>query len=78
MAGVGIGFIGPSLIGLQIRAEWVSTTNSTLSLGYLFGFLMIFVFWFLYGFRFKRIALWFGNALGVILQIILIGIILFK
>ena len=77
MAGVGISFVGPSLIALQIRAEWVSTTPSTLSLGYLFGFLFIFTFWFLYGLRFKRTAIWFGNALGIILQIILIGIVLF-
>ena len=77
-AGVCIGFVGPVLIALQIKAEWTRTTPSTLSLGYLVGFLVIFLFWFLYGLRFRRIALWFGNVLGVILQIILLGIVLFK
>ena len=78
MAGVGIGFVGPTLIILQIRAELIRTTPSTLSLGYLTGFLVIFLFWFLYGVRFRRLAIWFGNALGVILQLILIGIVLLR
>jgi len=78
MAGVGIGFISPVLIGLQIRAEWTRTTPSTLSLAYLIGFLVIFIFWFLYGIRFQRTAVWFGNAMGTVLQTILIGIVLFK
>ncbi|MDA3923119.1 MAG: hypothetical protein PF904_00275 [Kiritimatiellae bacterium] len=77
-AGIGIGFVGPVIITLQIRAELASTTPSTLSFGYLSGYLVIFFFWFLYGLRFGRIAVWFGNALGIILQTILIGIVLFS
>jgi len=77
-AGIGLSFIGPVLIFMQIRAEWISETPSTLSPVYLAGFLFIFVFWFLYGLRFRRFALWFGNLLGIILQIILLGLVLFK
>ena len=78
MAGVGIGFVGPGLIGLQIQAEWTRTTPSTLSLVYLIGFLALFIFWFLYGIRFQRAAVWFGNAMGAVLQAILLTIVLLK
>jgi len=77
-AGVCLSFVGPVLITMQIHAEWVSETPSTLSLAYLSGFLIIFMFWFLYGLRFQRFALWFGNALGIILQTILLGLVIFK
>lgn len=76
IAGVGIGFIGPVLITLQIRTEWLSRTPSSLSPGYVAGFLLVYFFWFLYGVRFKRIAVWFGNLLGVILQTILLFLVL--
>lgn len=78
MAGVGIGFIGPVFIILQIRAEWLSTTPSSLSPAYLAGFLLVYFFWFLYGVRFNRFAVWFGNCLGVVLQIVLLALVLLK
>jgi hypothetical protein len=77
-AGVCIGFIGPALIMAQIRAEWVSTTPSSLSPIYLAGFLVIYCFWFLYGFRFRRLAVWLGNLIGVVLQICLLAIVLLR
>jgi len=78
IAGIGIGFIGPVVICMQIHAEWFRTTPSTLSMGFLIGYLVIFVFWFLYGMRFARVAVWFGNALGIILQSILIALVLLR
>jgi hypothetical protein len=54
--GLCVGGIGPILIFVQIHAEWVSKTPSTLSPGYLAGFLIIYFFWFLYGLRFRRVA----------------------
>jgi hypothetical protein len=78
MAGVCIGFVGPVLILSQIRAELVTSTPSSLSPVYLAGFLMIYGFWFLYGFRFRRLAVWLGNLIGVILQIGLLVIVLIK
>lgn len=76
VAGVGIGFIGPLLIVMQIRAEWLSATPSSLSPLYLVGFLVVYFFWFLYGVRFNRFAVWFGNFLGIILQTILLVLVL--
>jgi uncharacterized protein with PQ loop repeat len=76
--GVVIGFIGPVLISLQIRAEWLSQTASSLSPAYLAGFLLVYFFWFLYGLRFNRFAVWFGNLLGVVLQIVLLALVLLK
>ncbi len=76
VAGVVIGFIGPILIALQIRVEWLSQTPSSLSPAYLGGFLLVYFFWFLYGVRFNRFAVWFGNLMGIILQTILLILVL--
>jgi len=76
--GVCVGFVGPVLITLQLHAEWVNKAPSSLSPGYLTGFLMVYLFWFLYGLRFRRIALWLGNLMGVVLQALLIALALFK
>jgi len=76
--GVVVGFIGPVLIVLQIRAEWDNAVPSTLSPAYLTGFLVVYFFWFLYGLRFRRFAVWFGNALGVVLQTVLLALVLLK
>lgn len=75
MAGVCIGFSGPVLIGLQIRAEWLRAAPSTLAPAYLAGFLLIYLFWFVYGLRFRRFAVWFGNLLAVMLQAVLLGLV---
>lgn len=71
-AGMVAGLVACLSIGQQALQEWRSTTPSTLSLGYTLGFLAIFTFWALYGFRFKRTALWATNTPAVILQIALI------
>lgn len=78
VAGVCIGFVGPVLILSQIRAELISATPSSLSPVYLGGFLALYCFWFLYGFRFRRLAVWLGNLIGVILQTCLLLIVIFK
>jgi hypothetical protein len=77
-AGVCISFIGPVLIALQLHAEWINKAPSSLSPGYLAGFLLIYFFWFLYGLRFRRIAVWLGNLMGVVLQALLLVLALFK
>ena len=76
--GVVVGFIGPIFILLQIRAEWLRQMSSSLSPAYLAGFLVVYFFWFLYGVRFSRFAVWFGNLLGVVLQTILLALVLLK
>lgn len=77
-AGVCIGFTGPVLIGFQIQAECASAAPSTLSPAYLAGFLVIYLFWFAYGLRFGRLAVWFGNLLAVALQSLLLALVLGK
>ena len=77
-AGMLIGFVGPVLIVLQIRTEWLSEARSTLSPAYLAGFLLIYLFWFIYGLRFNRLAIWFGNFLAVALQSALLALVLWK
>ncbi|MEI7900573.1 MAG: hypothetical protein WCK89_09975 [bacterium] len=77
-AGVCIGVVGPVLITVQLHAEWVSKTPSSLSPGYLVGFLLIYFFWFLYGLRFRRIAVWLWNLVGVFLQALLLCVTLLK
>lgn len=78
VAGMLVGFVGPALIVLQIRAEWLSASRSTLSPAYLAGFLLIYFFWFIYGVRFNRLAIWFGNLLAVALQTSLLLLVLWK
>lgn len=77
-AGLSVGIIGPILILSQIRAELTNPVPSTLSPLYLTGFLIVYFFWFLYGVRFRRVAVWMGNLLGTILQVLLLVIVLLK
>ncbi len=76
--GVIAGFSGCLCIALQIRGEWASPAASSLSIGYLAGFLVIFSFWTAYGLRFRRPALWLTNGLAVGLQALLLALVLGK
>ena len=42
------------------------------------GFLVNYLFWLLYGIRFRRFAVWFVNAVAAILQMCLLGVVLLK
>ncbi len=77
-AGLCVGFVGPILIVLQLHAEWMNKSPSSLSPGYLAGFLTVYFFWFLYGLRFRRLAVWLGNLIGVVLQALLLVLVLLK
>ena len=76
--GVCFGLLGSVLIAVQIHAEWVNPSPSSLSLVFLFGFLSNYAFWLLYGVRFRRFAVWFVNVAAVLLQSGLIGVVLLK
>lgn len=65
-------------IGAQILKESARSGPSDLSLLNVAGFLLTFVFWTLYGVRFARPAVWIGNLVGVLLQLVLLIIILGK
>lgn len=73
-----MGFAASAFIGLQIRAELVNSGPSSLSVYYVVGFLTINLFWFLYGLKFRRIAIWLTNLAASGLQAILLALVLQK
>ena len=78
--GIGIvAGVGVSLIILsQIIKEYQSDLESTLPLGFLFGWLGIYSFWCLYGIRMGTLAIWLTNGLAILLQLILCLVVLRK
>ena len=70
-----IGFLASLSIAAQIYAEHSSHAPSTISGIYASGFLAIFLFWTLYGLRFKRPALWITNGIAVLTQTLLLMVI---
>lgn len=71
-AGLIVGLGANVVISLQVYKEFKSDQKSSLSLGYVIGWWLIFVFWFLYGLRFDAIAITISNGLATIIQTILI------
>lgn len=65
-------------IATQIWTELSHGGSSQLAMINLGGFLLNFSFWTLYGLRFGRPAVWIGNLVGVLLQVTLLVIVLFK
>ncbi|MFA6287047.1 MAG: hypothetical protein WC661_06630 [Opitutaceae bacterium] len=76
--GTVVGFAASMLIALQIQAELGRESRSTLSISYVGGFMLIFLFWTVYGLRFKRIAMWLTNGTATVLQATLLAITLFR
>ncbi len=70
--GVAFGLLASLSIATQVYAEFTRETPSTISPIYAAGFLAIFVFWTLYGVRFRRVALWFTNGIAVVMQTLLL------
>lgn len=73
-AGLGACFI----VALQVWKEYKSKIPSSLSLGYVIGWVFIYAFWGLYGIRFETVALWLTNGIALILQIALSVIVIKK
>jgi len=63
---------------MQIHVEWISAAASSLSPGYLLGYLAIFIFWTGYGLRFRRTALWLTNGVAIGMQTLLLVLVLGK
>jgi len=78
VTGVCFGFFGSALIAVQLHAEWASKAPSSLSPVFIAGFLAAYSFWLLYGLRFRRVAVWVGNIIAVILQALLLCVVLSK
>lgn len=77
-AGTICGLVACASIAAQVATELVTKTPSTESTTYAVGFLIIFIFWTLYGLRFKRPALWITNGMAVMIQSMLLVVIVTK
>jgi uncharacterized protein with PQ loop repeat len=69
--GVAMGLLACVSIGSQVLHELSSPRPSSLSWLFVLGFTLVYSFWFLYGLRFRRLAIWLPNAIAVVLQILL-------
>jgi hypothetical protein len=69
--GVGMGLVACASIGSQLAHELASRAPSTLSGWFLGGFALGYGFWFFYGLRFRRLAIWLPNGIAVALQLAL-------
>lgn len=72
VAGTLIGLSTSIAILLQIIHLFQVRSSSSLSVAYVSLFILIFGFWTLYGFRFKRIAVWLTNMIALCLQVFLL------
>ena len=72
------GAVGAISIGYQILHELRTPGVSSVSLWFVGGFLSIYAFWFLYGVRFSRPAIWASNAVATVLQIALGAVVVMK
>jgi uncharacterized protein with PQ loop repeat len=75
--GLLIGLFVCVITALQMIKEYKSKGKSSLSMGYVLGWVMVYAFWLLYGVRFEAIALSITNFLALFIQIGLC-IIVFK
>ena len=76
--GICAGLTACIVVAIQVWKEYKSTLPSSLSMGYVIGWVFIYAFWGLYGIRFETIALWLTNGIAVILQIALCMIVIKK
>ncbi|MBI9017084.1 MAG: hypothetical protein JEZ07_07485 [Phycisphaerae bacterium] len=70
--GIIAGLVASVVISFQVNKEWRDKNPSSLSLIFIVGWLLIFLFWLLYGIRFRAIALWLPNCFAVVLQSLLL------
>ncbi|MCB0658768.1 MAG: hypothetical protein KDC57_21630 [Saprospiraceae bacterium] len=76
--GTFVGLFACSMIAIQVLREWRLKSPSSLSLGYLIGWILIFFFWWLYGLRFNTFAILVSNGIAMTLQILLLVVVLRK
>ncbi len=77
-AGLIVGIGANVVISLQVYKEFKSKQKSSLSLGYVIGWWLIFIFWFLYGIRLDALAIIISNSLATVIQTILIFVVVKK
>jgi uncharacterized protein with PQ loop repeat len=76
--GVFAGAVSCVTIGYQVFHEWRTAGPSSVSIGFVAGFFGIYVFWFLYGVRFRRRGIWLSNSVAAILQLLFAMVVLGK
>ena len=77
-AGLAMGLLACLSIGSQLVHELSSRSASSLSWPFLLGFALVYGFWFLYGLRFRRVAIWLSNGVAVILQLLLTALVVMR
>jgi MtN3 and saliva related transmembrane protein len=76
--GLAMGLLACASIASQLVHELSSRTPSSLSRPFLVGFALVYAFWFLYGLRFRREAIWLSNGVAVVLQLLLTAVAVLK
>lgn len=76
--GVLVGVLACGTIGYQVLHEWRTPVPSSVSIWFVAGFLLVYVFWFFYGIRFGRRGIWLPNAVAAILQVMFAAAVLAK
>ena len=76
--GVAAGALSCATIGHQILHEWRTAEPSSVSIHFVGGFFAIYLFWFLYGVRFRRRGIWLSNAVAAALQVLFALVVLGK
>jgi len=69
--GLFVGFAACFVIAIQVVKEYRIPLASSMSMGYVSGWIGVYLFWALYGFRFGVMALAITNCIAVTLQSIL-------
>ncbi len=75
-AGTLFGLIASAAILSQLISEFQRESESSLSFAFVFGFLLVYAFWFFYGLRFNRPAIIIANFIALSLQLTLLVVIL--
>jgi len=76
--GVLVGVVACGTIGYQVIHEWRTPVPSSVSIWFVLGFLLVYVFWFFYGIRFGRRGIWLPNAVAAVLRVLFAGAVLAK
>lgn len=76
--GIAIGAIACTTLVHQILHEWRTPGASSVSLWFVAGFLLVYLFWFFYGVRYARRGIWLPNAVAAVLQTVLGVVIVLK
>ena len=78
VVGVVIGIMTCLVISFQLAKEWRDRNPSSMGITYVVGWLIIFIFWILYGVRFRAMAICLTNFVASLLQVGLLIIVLRK